>query len=311
MVKLNKILDYLEAHDSKIVLLHVNADIDALASAYALSKNFPSLVIGASESISKAAKKLATELKLKIIIDPELEKYKYSFVIDTATPAMLGKLKVKSPIVIDHHLRTKWRGAKLYYCDETKTSTSEIVWQILKLKKAKLDKCTALALLSGIIADTGRFKRGSAETFKNVAELLKIAKLKLEDIVTLTEEEPDFSMKIALLKGAQRVKYKTINNKIIAWTTIGAFESTVAKALLYLGADVAIVGRQKKEDFNIIVKAKENFSIHLGKLVREIGEKLNAQGSGHKGAAGIIGKGDVEKALDMCIENFLRLLRKS
>lgn len=311
-MSLSKILDYLEKDCPKLVLLHVNADVDALASAYALSKNFNNLEIGASESISKDAKKLADKLKLKIIIGPKLKNYKYNFIIDTATPAMLGKLasRMKSPIIIDHHVRTKWLGAKLYYCDDTKSSCAEIVWQILKLKKAKIDKNTALALLSGIITDTGRFKRGSAETFKAVSELLKIAELKLEDIVPSEEEERDFSVKIALLKGMQRVKYTTVNNKIIAWTNISAFESTVAKALIYLGAELAIVGRQRNKEFNIILKAKEGLNIHLGKHAQKIGKELNAQGSGHKGAAGITGKGQAEKALHICVEKFLKVLEK-
>jgi nanoRNase/pAp phosphatase (c-di-AMP/oligoRNAs hydrolase) len=311
MIRLNKIIDYLEKDSPKIVLLHVNADVDALASAYSLSKNFSNLVIGASESISKAAKKLADKLKLKIIINPKVENYKYTFAVDTGTPAMLGKLaNIKSIIVIDHHAARKWRNAKLYYCDETKSSCSEIVYEILKYRKIKIDKDTAFALLSGIIADTGRFRRGSSETFRNVAELLQSAKLKLEDIVALTEEERDISRKIALLKAMQRVKYTIVNNKIIACTTIGAFEGTVAKALVYLNCDLAIVGRQKKKnDFNIIVKAKENLDIHLGKFVQEISKELNAQGSGHRSVAGIIGKGDVEKALNVCIEMLLKKIK--
>lgn len=307
---LKKIINELKKDCKKLALLHINADADAVASAYALGQAFPKVEIGVAESLDRTAKKLAERLKLKVIIDPKVEAYKEIFVLDTSTPAMLGRLatRVRAPIIIDHHTRTAWENAKLYYCDETKSSCAEIVYELLKKINFKLASKVALALLVGIVTDTGRFRRASPQTFRVAAELLKLTKVKFEDIMVLTEEELALSGKIALLKGAQRVKYTLVNNRIIAWSLIGAFEGTVAKTLLLLGADCAVVGRQKNEEFVIIAKSKENLKINLGKLMAQIGKEVGAEGGGHKGAAGIVGKGKAEKIVEVCVERLRKLL---
>ena len=84
--------------------------------------------------------------------------------------SQLGELieHIEEPIIIDHHARTGyWEGISgIYYCDDSKTSCAEIIFQVLKVANKNLDKTIGLALMAAIITDTGRFKFANFETFK-------------------------------------------------------------------------------------------------------------------------------------------------
>ena len=92
-----------------------------------------------------------------------------------------------------------------------------------------------------------------------------------------------------------------------------AFEASVCKALLFLGADIAFVGSQRGEHFRISARATQAMvrnGVHLGKLLGGVGSETTNGGGGHPGAAGLTGTGDVEAILNISLENALKLLRK-
>lgn len=293
----------------KCVLLHVNADPDALGSAIALSLAFPDVSIGAVGGLSKNGKYLQKNLGIEVLEEPDISMYDKVVVVDTPSPERLGEFKdrLNNIIVIDHHYKTFDWGTELTYVDEDKTSCGEIVYQILRLGEKEITHRIGIALLAGILTDTGKFSYANACTLKTFGEIMEAARVGMEEVLSVFEDEheTDYSKKISRLKGAQRLRYETEEGYIVAVSQVGSFESGVCSALLSLGVDVAFVGSQRDDEFRISARATQAVvknGLHLGNLLADIGKENVCDGGGHDGAAGLSGVGDVEAMLNICME---------
>ncbi len=305
---LEKILHELET-GTKCVLLHVNADPDALGCAVALHLAFPDVAIGAAEGLSKNSKSIQNNLDIEILEKPDTSLFDRTILVDIPSPERVGEYKEKlgNHIVIDHHSQTFNWETELCYVDENKTSCAEIIYEILKLGEIKITPKIGLALLAGIMTDTGKFSYANASTLKTFAEIMEESCVGMDDVLLLFEEEheTDYSKKISRLKGAQRLKYQRKGGFIIAVSSVSSFEASVCNALLSLGADCAFVGSQRENEFRISARANSAIiknGLHLGNIMAEIGGENGCEGGGHDGAAGLTGQGDVEAMLNICIE---------
>ncbi len=305
---LENILRELE-RGKKCIMLHSNADPDALGSAIALSLAFPHTSIGTVEGLSKNGKSLQRYLGVEVIENPDTSLYDKIVVVDSSSPDRLGEFsgKLVNPIVIDHHTRTSEWKTELYYVDEGKASCAEIIYQLLKIGDKEITPKIGLALLAGILTDTGKFSYADAGTLKTFAEIMEISDMSLGDVLSVFEEEheTDYSRKISRLKGAQRLIFHSVNRYVVAVSQVGAFESSVCNALISLGADVAFVGSQRENEFRVSARATKDMvkkGLHLGNLLADIAKENSCNGGGHDGAAGLNGVGDAEAMLHICTE---------
>lgn len=312
---LDKILDVLK-RGKKCILIHANADPDALGSAIALSKSFPDVTIGAIKGLSKTGKFLQKALEVEVVENPDLSGYDEIIIVDVSAKSQLGSYGqlIDNPIIIDHHRKTEDWDTALYYCDENKHSCAEIVYELFKLGKCEVTEIIAKALLVGMLTDTGGLRHADGQTLRTFAEILDKSGLGMDDAYSILEEEhaTDYSRKISMLKGAQRLKLETVDGRIVTVSQIGAFESDVCNALIRLGTDVAFVGSQRDENFRISARARKDVvraGFNLADFLMKIGKDLTCEGGGHAGAAGLNGSGDVEAMLNICMEEALKALK--
>ena len=312
---LSSIAAELSKDGGTLVLLHGNADPDALASAFAVQSNFPDVVIGATGGLDRLSKLLAAALGIETKEEVADLSKRRSLILDTSGPEQLeGEFDLTNAIVVDHHTRnSKWEGAKLYHCDDTKSSCSEIIIDLLKAAGKKPSREVALALMYGILTDTGYFKFAKPTALVTFAELMEANNVQMDEAMGLVGVEIDISERISQLKGAQRLKYWKVGNYIVAMSQGSAFEASVCKGLLSLGADIAFVGSQRGEQFRISARAAPALvrkGVHLGKLLGGVGSETTNGGGGHPGAAGITGTGDVEALLNISAETAMKLLKE-
>jgi nanoRNase/pAp phosphatase (c-di-AMP/oligoRNAs hydrolase) len=121
----------------------------------------------------------------------------------------------------------------------------------------------------------------------------------------------DFSERVARLKACRRAKLFKVGEWIIALSHVSAYQASAARAIIDLGAHVAVVAGQKNETLEISLRCTREFhektGIHLGKdIAKPLGEYINGMGGGHATAAGVNGLGDIETGLKRC----LRLLKE-
>ena len=293
---MSKIVERLNAEPG-IIILHHNADVDAVGSALALQCAYPNYHIGAFQKISQVGKTIIKYFKNITIFDsPDLSQYNNVVILDASTPSQLGisqELSVE-PIVIDHHACNDVWDTEYYYCDDSKSSCAELVLELLDFIKFDLTQRSILAILVGILADTGQFKYANHDSFVNFARLLDLGKLTMADVLTIfgESEQKGISQRIAHLKGAQRLRFQRLNGYLVAVSQLSSFEAAMCKKLIDLGADVAFVGSQHGDEVRISARASNelvNKGLHLGEFFQSLGSDLLIEGGGHAGAAGLNG----------------------
>lgn len=304
----NRLLDY----KNVLYLCHRNADPDAIGSAYALCETFGG-TIGLADGCNKVAFNMIEQIGIQVKEKPKIENYDIVIIVDTSTMAQLNNLNIRKYAIIDHHTTTALLEKAEFYIHEDMTSTVEIVFRMLKKIGFKISKKVGLALITGIITDTGHLKHATAQTFKYLSDIIKESGVDYFDALELMSSTPqDLSIRIALLKTAMRAKIERANNYIIAISYVSSYGGSAASMLINIGADVSFVGTIK-EDGTVRVsgRAKRDLVIkglNLGKLMEDIGKKNNGTGGGHSGAAGIDALDHLDKLLFECVEKTKKII---
>ena len=96
----------------KVVMVHGNADMDAISSAYAISRCFPTCDIYAPCGIDRVSRFVQEKIGFDVIEKCDLDDYDLVVVVDTSSPEQFGMEGFSIPancLVIDHHLPSgKW-----------------------------------------------------------------------------------------------------------------------------------------------------------------------------------------------------------
>jgi len=209
-------------------------------------------------------------------------------------------------IVIDHHAShpETERLATICVADEGASSTCEIVYRFFKEMGVQLTEIEAKALFLGIAFDTRHFILAKSATLKTVADLID-AGVNAEEALSLLSMPMEPSERIARLKACRRARLMKVKEWLIAFSHVSAYQASVARSLIELGAHVAFVAGQRGEKLQISMRSARDFykktGIHLGRdIAKPLGEYLYGMGGGHAVSAGANGTGDVETALKRC-----------
>ena len=321
-IKLKRFLKEAKERDYSFLLLcHHNADPDSLGSAIAFSRYLHKLGleyrIGVAQSVSSYAKRL---LNFAPVEKNPYVKEDVVVIFDTSSLEQLEPVKIpkkdgKFVIVIDHHVE-KENPIKgdIAVIDSSRTSTAEIVWELLKYLNF-YDEIAARAILAGIVTDTANFRFANARTFKTVGEIQALFNIPMGEIYNLiapvSDEALDIAKRMAILNACQRMEIKKIGKYLIALSKVSAYESLACKVFLQLGADIAVVGSEKK-GVRISARAKESLvkkGLHLGRLMEKIGPIIEGSGGGHSGAAGANGKKNLEDGIRFLVDELEKFLK--
>ncbi|MCZ7383919.1 MAG: DHH family phosphoesterase [Candidatus Methanoperedens sp.] len=304
----NQLLDY----NNILYLCHRNADPDALGSAFAL-KEAVGGTIGVIEGCDRVASQIAGQLNIEFVNEPKGD-FDLVVVVDTSTPAQLNDYPLKTYAVIDHHASTSLNEKAAFYLHRNKSSTAEIVLDVLKTMGAPIMRRTAFALMSGIITDTGNFRHATSDSFKAVAELIELSGIEYSEVMDMLSSVPqDVSMRIAFLKAAQRAVIERVDDWIIVTSRVSSFGGAAASGLISIGADVVFVASKQDDVVKVSARARreaQNAGVNLAKLMEDISVKFNGTGGGHEGAAGMDVRGETENVLAACVEYVKNSLKK-
>jgi len=320
-MQIHRITELIDQRNAKLIVLlcHINADPDAICAAFAMAQLLQRLrsdikvEIGAPQGPSRLSKFLLQSLPAELTVQPNIEVADLIGLLDTNTVQQLGdwservKVSKAALIVIDHHAShpETERVATLSVADEHASSACEIVYRLYKEAEVKLTQVEARALFLGVAFDTRHFVLASSATFKMIADLVD-AGVKAEETLSKLSLPMEQSERIARLKASKRVRLIKVNDWLIAFSNVSAFQASAARALISLGAHVAVVAGQKGEKIQISMRASQDFhektGVHLGRdIAKPLGEHLKGMGGGHSVSAGVNGVGDVEASLKRCL----------
>ncbi|MEM2577440.1 MAG: bifunctional oligoribonuclease/PAP phosphatase NrnA [Candidatus Bathyarchaeia archaeon] len=298
-----------------LILCHKNADPDAICSSYALLNLLRALkpdlevIVAVPESVSKVSKIVLEKFPMSVTHEePDFKAFDVAFMVDTNTPRQLGewceRLCASSLpiIVIDHHAphpETE-KIVSLCICRENVSATCEVIYELFREAGVKPSREVAEVMLLGIAFDTRHFALAKQSTFKVISEIAEMG-VDIQESLKILTVPMDISEKIARLKACKRMKTMRIQGWIIAFSHVGSFQASAARAIIDVGADVAIVGSEDKGELLISMRSSNEFynktGIHLGRdIAAPLGQILKGMGGGHTTSAGVNGKGDLETA---------------
>jgi phosphoesterase RecJ-like protein len=318
-MQIQEIVALIDKLDAKLAVLlcHHNADPDAIGAAFAfkglLKRLRPNLEteIAAASGVSRLSKAMMAALPMELADNPRIEAADLIVLLDTNTVQQLDewseRIKPDRPmVVVDHHAShpETERRATLSVTDETASSTCEIVHRLFKEAELEPTADEAKALFLGIAFDTRHFIIATSDTLKVVADLVA-AGVNAQATLPLLSLPIEHSERVARLKAANRMNLQRIGCWLIALSRVSAYQASACRALIALGAHVAVVAGQKHDKIQVSFRASREFyeetGVHLGRdLAKPLGEFLGGMGGGHSVSAGANGAGDVEACLGFC-----------
>ncbi len=285
------------------IFAHQNADPDSIACAIGVKElllhYIPSLSVDLfAHSISNLSKNMLSiknELFHAKLLNKPLEAI---FLCDANNLIQVGSFDFEDdfleqiPVfIIDHHSHHEFSEKARVAIIHQVSSTSEILSKLFKDLNVPITSDLATILLIGIIFDTKRFRHRSEYTFKVVQHLLD-CEGNYEEALDILHKPMQVSEKVARIKGATRIKFYKINNYIFTLSYISSFESSLARALINLGADFALtVAVQPDNEIRISMRCTDFFAeqnkINLGDIANKFTRIFPGSGGGHSTAAGI------------------------
>lgn len=305
-----------------LILCHQNADPDAVCSAYLLSRLLRRMnrrlkvVVVSPDGVSKVSARVLEHVRFEVGESAEPTEFDAIFTVDTNTLQQLGSMKqaVESSrrplIVIDHHAIHPETGARatVLISDERATSACEVVYELFKALRVRLTKSEAVAAFLGLAYETGHFAIATTRSLKLACKLLDSG-VDATKALNIIRVPMDNSERIARMKSARRLNWENIDGWIVATSTVGSFHASVARALIGLGAHLAIVGGEKETGLTLSFRSTSEFfsrtNFHLGRdLATVLGVTMKGAGGGHSTAAGATVQGSIDEALRKSVELF-------
>ncbi len=316
---------------SIVITGHNNADPDALASVMGLKEFFNQIFPNKKIDLVLNLNKLAEKVYKEMLSDPKWnfsktypENIDLLIITDTSDLGMaLQKDRItptiQNIIIIDHHGNpTKLDNrVKHFLILSDYSSTAEIITKFFQMQDLIPNRDIVLALLAGIITDTGHFRYATKDTLENTTFLLETG-VSISEVTEKLNKKMARSEKIARIRSANRIKkIYYVHDYIVLFSHVSSYEASACKALIDLGADVSFIISfvPKTNEFRISSRARGKLiretSLHLGEIMKIIGEKYNGSGGGHNGAAGSYGLINNEKDyMKELVPEILKLIKK-
>lgn len=314
---------FYEGCDSITILCHRGPDVDSAGGAVALATVLEGM---GKKAVIHADPPVGDQIKhFMSFVGREFSDADYDadclIVVDTNSPTLIDLDAVKSArghkVLIDHHA-PKDGIADLFdkaIIDESAVSSTQIIYHLFRDWGVKLDSKTSLALAAGMVTDSAGFSIATTDFFRDLAAVLDEGGVEFQDVLSAIAVPVDWSERIARLKGAQRLEFVREGDYLISVSRISSFESSVAKSLLYLGADVSFVGAAKEGEVRISSRASRDLvkaGLHLGRdILPEIAPLIKGDAGGHAGAAGANGvdTSKLDAALELCVQRTRELIK--
>ena len=288
-----KIFKTIKKYDTIVIARHISVDPDAMASQIALRDSirltFPNKKVYA---IGNGTVRFNYMGKLDRGIDYSQLENVLLIVLDTPDKRRIDmdehNLNYDYSIKIDHHPFIE-KTCDLEFIQDTKSSASEIVCELLKNTKLKVNTQIAETIYCGIVSDTNRFmfNNSNEETFRNIAWLIGKYHIDITKCYNNLYKRPVEEIKL-LGHMAQNMKitengvgYIKVGNEILTKYNLDSASSGnlinefnhIEGVLVWLSA----TEDTKNSIIRISIRSR-------GPVINKVAEKYN--GGGHKLASG-------------------------
>lgn len=232
--------------------------------------------------------------------------------VDTPEPKRLGFMLPQVRVVnIDHHPSNTSYG-DLNWLDETRSSASLMVLELLREAGAKIGKEEGELVFTGIYTETGGFAypNVTVEAFRVCSEMLDLGVDASDIALRMTaRDERNLALLgsvLATLELSQGVATIELTSKMLAKAGINHKEQDSDSFIRYPasvpGVKIAVFLREDKDAGEVRLSFRSIKGIDVNELASRFG------GGGHHNAAGARIKGTYEKVKQRVIEETKRYL---
>lgn len=306
-MSLRTIKTAIKKFDRFLISAHINPEGDSIGSQIAvasllkrLGKNVAILNEGPVPHILQFMK--GTEEILKEM--PASFDFEAAIVLDCPDLTRMGNVaghitKGKTVINIDHHVSNENFG-RYNWVDTGRSSVGEMVFELFKAFKLKVDYDDAVAMYVAIMTDTGSFKytNTTARTHRVTAELIE-AGVRPYDIYGRIYETSSLQDTSLLGEALQTLKVSDDGKIAWLWVTKEMLKKTKASlegtegiinfARSIEGSEIAILFRETGTENRIKVSFRSKGNVDVNKLAGSFG------GGGHATASGCTVFGKIEE----------------
>jgi len=276
------------------ILIHDDADADALGAGYVLSR-LTGGEVHVPKKVSEHGQELMDEIGFKVhygSIDLSDEKV---LIADTADGQQLPDIKIGEYGVIDHHSNNNLLENSRAYFHGDFDSTCQMVYNVLKGMDFPIDEKIALALSAGILGDTIYLEKASNQTIITLGHILEEGKINYKKALEVLRISRKLSRETRL-KAAIDAELFWLKDELLVFTrTNPDYVYYVAWMLIELGADIAMVFSQEGEDISIRLVQSPNYEeeIDLLEIMKKgIGDSKIENLWGDENFVGFKGTGD-------------------
>ena len=293
-------LTLLDRYQSFALSTHINPDGDAIGSELGLylflTELGKSVKVFNTDTVPNNYKFLPCWNRIEGVNAIEAYRPEVLVVLDASTLERIGKtlsktlLPLHKLVNIDHHATAEAFG-DINLIMPSASSTSEIVYKLIKCHQTPISKACALCIYTGLMFDTGCFRYSNTtpethriaaelieigefapdEVYRHVYEQLPVAKIRLSSEVLSTLQVTDDG-KIASVYATQEMFRKT-------GTTADAVEGFVNQIQAIAGVEVALCVSEMN-DRSAKVSLRSQGHVDVSQLAAEF------EGGGHARAAG-------------------------
>ncbi|MDE1851038.1 MAG: DHH family phosphoesterase [Candidatus Micrarchaeota archaeon] len=302
-ISFNELLNFLILNKEKrfLITFHSIGDRDSIGSAIALHSYLTNSIIAMPDLITNSSRRVLESLSAPPKIGNKIPSDIFgTIVVDANSLEATGQLEKqikktkKSILFIDHHEPNKSDELKaMVFADQAYNSTSSLIHHILTSLGVKVETDASVALLNGIVADSANFHNMHALTFKQVSELLHSAGMTYSEFLERFGPRVPPQSRLDSLKEVCSASRIIAGNNLILYGPATTHASIAAETAIDAGADAAVFWLIGKKEVSISARLRppleREFSIHLGKIMQEIGPMVGGSGGGHPAAAGAYG----------------------
>ncbi len=288
---LNKIYREIKKYDKIVIARHIGPDPDAIASQIALRDSI--LLTFPQKKVYAVGISVAKFKSYGSLNHPNYEELNNPLLIVLDVPNMIRVdgiegLKYKSILKIDHHPKEDIEGL-VDWTDESKSSTSQMVTELILNTKLKLNAKIAENLFLGIVSDSERFslKNTSYETFATVSSLIKESQIDFSSLYEVLYTRPLSEHKFIafitnnLIVDENKFAYIKISDQDLKdFNVDAATPSNLINGYNFIEEILVwmfVTEDVKNNQYKISIRSR-------GPIINEIASKYN--GGGHKFASG-------------------------
>jgi len=304
-----------------LITSHINPEGDAIGSQVAmacllkkLGKDFAMLDDSPVPNILRFMK--GTEHILKEM--PHDFNYQAVIILDSPDLGRIGRVneyikKDAAMINIDHHISNINFG-KFNWVEPEFSSAGEMVYDLFKAFKVKIDLDEAIALYVSIMTDTGSFKYSntSSKTHRIIADLIDIG-VKPYEIHTKIYETSSIQDTSLLGESLQTMKLTDDGKIAWLWVTKEMLKKTKASlegtegiinfARSIGGVEIAILFRETGTEDRVKVSFRSKGKADVNKLA------MAFKGGGHPTASGCTVLGKIEEVEKKVLNEAMEILK--